>query len=68
MDGLKKEFLRRALCRGIPKETAEEVFSWVEGFSAYGFPKSHAASFAHLSYASAYMRDATTRQSSSVPS
>lgn len=56
MDGLKKEFLRRAVSRGIPRETAEEVFSWVEGFSAYGFPKAHAASFAHLSYASAHAR------------
>src|SRR3712207_8433217 len=39
-----------------PEETAQEVFSWVEGFSVYGFPAAHGASFAHLSYASAYMR------------
>jgi error-prone DNA polymerase len=56
MDGIRKEFLRRAAGRGVPKETAREIFSWVEGFSVYGFPKSHAASFAHLSYASAYLR------------
>jgi error-prone DNA polymerase len=56
MDAIRKEFLRRAAGRGVPRETAREIFSWVEGFSVYGFPKSHAASFAHLSYASAYLR------------
>ena len=53
---IRSEFVERAVGRGVPRGTAEEVFSWVEGFSAYGFPKSHAASFAGLSYASAYMR------------
>ena len=56
MDGIREEFLRRAVSRGVPEETAGEIFSWVEGFSVYGFPVSHGASFAHLSYASAYMR------------
>jgi error-prone DNA polymerase len=56
MDAIRGEFLRRAVDRGVPKETAEEIFSWVEGFSVYGFPASHAASFAYLSYASAYVR------------
>jgi len=44
------------LRRGIPREKAEEVFEWMEGFSVYGFSAAHAASFASLSYASAYMR------------
>ena len=35
---------------------AREVFSWTEGFAAYGFSAAHAASFAELAYASAYMR------------
>jgi error-prone DNA polymerase len=56
MDGVRKRFLRRAVDRGVPEETAQEIFSWVEGFSVYGFPAAHGASFAHLSYASAYMR------------
>jgi error-prone DNA polymerase len=56
MDGIRSEFLRRAVGRSVPPKTAKEIFSWMEGFSVYGFPKSHAASFAHLSYASAYMR------------
>ena len=40
----------------MPEETAREVFSWTEGFAAYGFSAAHAASFASLSYASAYMK------------
>ena len=56
MDGIKAEFMSRAASRGVPKEKAREVFDWMEGFSVYGFSAAHAASFAHLSYASAYMR------------
>ena len=56
MEGIKGSFQERAVGRGVPEKTAEEIFSWVEGFSVYGFPKSHAASFASLSYASAYLR------------
>jgi error-prone DNA polymerase len=56
MRDLKREFLLRATARGVPAEKAREVFSWMEGFSVYGFPAAHAASFAELSYASAYMK------------
>jgi error-prone DNA polymerase len=56
MDAIKKVFMKRAVKRGVPARTAGEVFDWMEGFSVYGFPKSHAASFAAISYASAYMR------------
>jgi error-prone DNA polymerase len=56
MKELKEEFVRRAMARGAPRATAREVFSWMEGFAAYGFSAAHAASFASLSYASAYMK------------
>ena len=56
MDGLRDEFVRRAGENGIATVRASEVFSWMEGFSVYGFSAAHAASFAELSYASAYMR------------
>ena len=39
---------------GIGKETQERVVKCVEAFANYGFPESHAASFALLAYASAY--------------
>lgn len=48
-------FVGRAVKRGVPRRKAEEVFSWIEGFGRYGFARSHAASFAEISYASAYM-------------
>jgi error-prone DNA polymerase len=56
MKELKEEFVRRAVERGVELPTAREVFSWIEGFAAYGFSAAHAASFASLSYASAYMK------------
>src|SRR5215207_1124756 len=56
MTRLREGFLDRAVARGVPEETAREVFSWTEGFAAYGFSAAHAASFASLSYASAYMK------------
>lgn len=56
MDGIRDEFIGRAVERGVPESKAREVFGWVEGFSGYGFPKAHGASFAAVTYASAYMR------------
>ena len=56
MDGIKKEFLRRSVSRGVPEKTAREIVEWMLGFAAYGFSAAHAASFAEISYASAYMR------------
>ncbi|MDQ3922521.1 MAG: DNA polymerase III subunit alpha [Actinomycetota bacterium] len=56
MRALREEFVRRAVAGGVEHATAREVFSWMEGFAAYGFSAAHAASFASLSYASAYMK------------
>ncbi len=41
---------------GIDRDAAEQLFHMLEGFADYGFPESHAASFALLTYASAYMK------------
>jgi error-prone DNA polymerase len=41
---------------GIDREAAEQLFGMLEGFADYGFPESHAASFALLAYASAYVK------------
>lgn len=56
MQALKERFVGRAVSRGVPTREAEEVFSWMEGFSVYGFSAAHGAAFAELAYASAYMR------------
>ena len=41
---------------GIPRADAEKLYHMLEGFADYGFPESHAASFALLAYASAYVK------------
>ena len=41
---------------GISPEFAEQIQKQIQGFAEYGFPESHAASFAHLVYVSAWMR------------
>ena len=42
--------------RGYPRDFAERCFKQIEGFGSYGFPESHAASFARLVYVSAWMK------------
>ncbi len=45
----------RMQAKGIAAEFAERVFQQITGFGEYGFPESHAASFALISYAAAYL-------------
>jgi len=56
MERIRGHFLERALARGVDSEVAAEVFRQLEGFAAYGFNKAHAACFAVVSYASAWLR------------
>jgi error-prone DNA polymerase len=42
--------------KGITGETADRIVSSITSFALYGFPESHAASFALLAYASAYLK------------
>ena len=44
------------VARGYARDFAERCFGQIEGFGTYGFPESHAASFALLVYASAWMK------------
>jgi DNA polymerase III alpha subunit len=41
---------------GYDEDFAERCFSQIEGFGSYGFPESHAASFALLVYASSWLK------------
>ncbi|HWJ75219.1 MAG TPA: error-prone DNA polymerase [Kaistia sp.] len=41
---------------GYEREFAEQTFKQLEGFGSYGFPESHAASFALIAYASAWLK------------
>ena len=42
--------------RGYTREFAERTFKQIEGFGSYGFPESHAASFALIAYASSWIK------------
>ncbi|HEY5711051.1 MAG TPA: error-prone DNA polymerase [Allosphingosinicella sp.] len=42
--------------RGYEADFAERTFRQIEGFGSYGFPESHAASFARIAYASSWMK------------
>jgi error-prone DNA polymerase len=42
--------------KGITGDTAERIITSITSFALYGFPESHAASFALLAYASAYLK------------
>lgn len=50
------KFRKGLVAKGIPQEFAERIYSQIEGFAEYGFPESHAASFAVLAYGSAYLK------------
>ncbi|MEL6546609.1 MAG: error-prone DNA polymerase, partial [Myxococcota bacterium] len=47
---------QRMRAKGIAPEFAERVFEQIRGFGSYGFPESHAASFALVSYATSYIK------------
>jgi error-prone DNA polymerase len=44
------------VANGYEQEFAERTFSQLEGFGSYGFPESHAASFALIAYASSWLK------------
>jgi error-prone DNA polymerase len=52
----KIKMIEGMVSRGYERDFAERCFSQIEGFGEYGFPESHAASFALLVYASAFVK------------
>ncbi|EGV20436.1 error-prone DNA polymerase [Thiocapsa marina] len=48
--------VQRMIAKGIDAAFAEQVFEQIRGFGEYGFPESHAASFALIAYATAWMK------------
>lgn len=53
---LREKFISRMIGRGYPPDFAERCFKQIEGFGDYGFPESHAASFAKLVYVSSWLK------------
>jgi error-prone DNA polymerase len=56
IDRLHEKMVSRMTARGYPQDFAERCFNQIKGFGEYGFPESHAASFAHLVYVSAWLK------------
>jgi error-prone DNA polymerase len=52
----KEKLIAGMVARGYERAFAERTFSQIEGFGSYGFPESHAASFALIAYASCWMK------------
>ncbi len=52
----KEKLISRMVARKYTAEYAEAIFKQIEGFGEYGFPESHAASFAKLVYVSAWIK------------
>ncbi len=51
-----RKFVQGMIGRGYEPDFAQRCFEQIKGFGEYGFPESHAASFANLVYASAWMK------------
>lgn len=51
-----EEFLAGMAANGYPADFAKNCFAQIQGFAEYGFPESHAASFALLVYASCWFK------------
>ncbi|MDX9731725.1 MAG: error-prone DNA polymerase, partial [Bdellovibrionales bacterium] len=56
MHGLRQRLINGMLNNGIPSAYAEQIFKVIQGFAEYGFPESHAASFALLTYVSSWLK------------
>jgi error-prone DNA polymerase len=52
----KDKLIAGMVARGYERAFAERTFSQIEGFGSYGFPESHAASFALIAYASCWVK------------
>ena len=56
IDRFRNKLIDGMVTRGYEMEFATRIFSQLEGFGSYGFPESHAASFALIAYASSWMK------------
>jgi error-prone DNA polymerase len=56
IESLQDKMVGRMVGRGYDPAFAQRCFDQIKGFGEYGFPESHAASFAHLVYVSSWLR------------
>ncbi len=56
LEPFQKKLIEGMTARGYAQEYAEQIYAQICGFGEYGFPESHAASFALLAYQSAWLK------------
>jgi error-prone DNA polymerase len=56
IDSYRNKLINGMLAKGYTPEFAERLFNQIRGFGEYGFPESHAASFAKLAYVSSWLK------------
>jgi error-prone DNA polymerase len=56
VDVLEDRMVEKMVERGYDREFSQRCFNQIKGFGEYGFPESHAASFAHLVYISSWLK------------
>ena len=56
IEEFRKKLIDGMLAKGLSSEFSERLFNQIRGFGEYGFPESHAASFALLAYVSAWLK------------
>lgn len=56
VDSMGKKLYAALVSQQIPEKFADDLFNYIQGYAHYGFPESHAASYACLAYKSAYLK------------
>ncbi|MEX2575313.1 MAG: error-prone DNA polymerase, partial [Halofilum sp. (in: g-proteobacteria)] len=56
LESFERRLIDGMVANGYPEEFARRLFNQIRGFAGYGFPESHAASFALLAYASSWLK------------
>jgi error-prone DNA polymerase len=56
LEPFQEKLTSRMLAKGYEREFIDNIFKQIQGFGEYGFPESHAASFASLVYASSWIK------------
>lgn len=56
VSAFKEKLIAGMVANGYERDFAERTFKQLEGFGSYGFPESHAASFALIAYASSWLK------------
>jgi hypothetical protein len=56
IEPFREKLVNGMLQRGYEREYAEQIYQQIQGFGEYGFPESHAASFALLVYVSSWLK------------